>query len=149
MKNFKIQAKIGDGAYSVVYKVLRVSDGKEYALKKVKMGNLSPKEKENALNEVRILASLEYMFYIYYDRHPNIISYKEVFFDDSTNSLCLVMEYADGGDLYKRIVEHTKKKALFNEDHIWKIFIQIVRGLKALHDQDILHRDLKVNYELL
>lgn len=56
----------------------RLVDGQEYALKKVKMGNLTPKEKENALNEVRILASLH---------HKNVISYKEAFFDDGTNSL--------------------------------------------------------------
>ena len=42
------------------------------------MTNLSEKEKENALNEVRILASI---------RHPNIISYKEAFLDEGTNSL--------------------------------------------------------------
>jgi NIMA (never in mitosis gene a)-related kinase len=37
----------------------RVSDGELYALKKVKLGKLTEKEKENALNEVRILASIQ------------------------------------------------------------------------------------------
>ena len=55
------------------------------------MMKLSEKEKENALNEVRILASI---------RHPNIASYKEAFFEDSTSSLCLVMEFLNDGDLY-------------------------------------------------
>lgn len=59
MKDFVILTKIGDGAYSEVYKVRRNSDNKIYALKKVKMGKLSVKEKENALNEVRILASFQ------------------------------------------------------------------------------------------
>jgi NIMA (never in mitosis gene a)-related kinase len=36
-----------------------VSDGVLYALKKVKLGKLTEKEKENALNEVRILASIQ------------------------------------------------------------------------------------------
>lgn len=48
------------------------------------MGNLSNKEKENALNEIRILASLE---------HETIIAYKEAFFEDLTSTLCLVMEF--------------------------------------------------------
>jgi NIMA (never in mitosis gene a)-related kinase len=55
------------------------------------MSKLNDKEKENALNEVRILASIN---------HPNVIAYKEAFFDDNSSSLCIVMEYADGGDLY-------------------------------------------------
>lgn len=58
--DFQIIKKLGDGAYSSVYKVRRAEDNDVYALKKVKMLNLSDKEKENALNEVRILASLEH-----------------------------------------------------------------------------------------
>ena len=68
----------GDGAYSSVYKVRRQEDNDLYALKMVKMLNLSEKEKENALNEVRILASIT---------HPNVISYKEAFIDESSSSL--------------------------------------------------------------
>lgn len=54
------------------------------------MRNLAEKEKQNALNEIRILASMQ---------HPNIVSYKDSFLDEATCSLCIVMEYADGGDL--------------------------------------------------
>jgi NIMA (never in mitosis gene a)-related kinase len=54
------------------------------------------------------------------------------------------MEYADDGDLYQRIVEHQKKGTSFKEPEIWSIFVQITRGLRALHDLGILHRDLKV-----
>lgn len=50
LKDFEILAKLGDGAYSTVYKVRRIEDGQTYALKRVKMGGLSPKEKDNALN---------------------------------------------------------------------------------------------------
>ena len=49
-----------------------------YALKKVKMLNLTDKEKENALNEVRILASIN---------HNGVIAYKEAFIDDPSSSL--------------------------------------------------------------
>lgn len=73
---------IGEGAYSSVYKVQRKSDGREYALKKVKLLNLSSKEKENALNEVRILASI---------RQPNVICYKECFLEEKSNSLWLII----------------------------------------------------------
>ena len=60
------------------------------------MLSLSEHEKKNALNEIRLIASV---------KHPNIVQYKESFIDEGTQSLCLVMEYADGGDLAQRITE--------------------------------------------
>ena len=79
---------------------LRVEEGKFLGLspfepilisfQQVKMMKLSEKEKENALNEVRILASVN---------HANIAGYKEAFFEESTQCLCIVMEFCDNGDL--------------------------------------------------
>ncbi len=45
LKDFEIISKLGDGAYSTVYKVSRKEDSKTYALKRVKMISLSAKEK--------------------------------------------------------------------------------------------------------
>ena len=61
-----------------MYHVSRYLDNKTYALKKVKMVKLSEKEKENALNEVRILASIQ---------HPSIVAYHEAFIDEPSQSL--------------------------------------------------------------
>ena len=58
IRDFVPLSKLGEGTYSTVYKVRRNTDQQVYALKKVKMNQLSTKEKENALNEVRILASI-------------------------------------------------------------------------------------------
>ena len=134
MDGFEILEKLGDGAYSVVYKVRRKEDSQIYALKKVSLSNLSQKEKENSLNEVRILASVKSTF---------VIAYKEAFIDESDQSLCIVMEYADKGDLYQKITQFKKMGCLIDEVDIWRIFIQMTKGLKALHDLKILHRDLK------
>lgn len=43
LKDFEIVSKLGDGAYSTVYKVTRKEDNKTYALKRVKLGTLSNK----------------------------------------------------------------------------------------------------------
>lgn len=59
--------KIGEGTYSTVYKVKRIVDDHIYALKQVKLEDLSTKEIQNAINEVRFMASI---------RHPNIVCYK-------------------------------------------------------------------------
>ena len=134
MNGFEIIKKIGNGSFSVVYKVRRKADNNIYALKKVKLFKLREKEKLAALNEVRILASI---------KSPFIISYKEAFIEESDKSLCIVMEYADNGDLYQKICLYKKMNLLMEESDIWRIFIQMVKGLKILHDFKILHRDLK------
>ena len=97
--DFENLSLLGDGAYSTVYKVKRKSNQQIYALKKVKIGGLSDKEKENALNEVRILASI---------KNPWVICYKESFIDQDSQSLWLVIEFADDGDLFQKISEHWK-----------------------------------------
>lgn len=61
-----------------MYKARRLIDNEFYAIKKVKLNNLNDREKENALNEVRILASIN---------HQNVVSYKESFIEQSTNFL--------------------------------------------------------------
>jgi NIMA (never in mitosis gene a)-related kinase len=78
---------LGEGTYSSVYKVKRPADSQEYALKKVRLLNLTDKEKENALNEVRILASI---------KNPNIISYKEAFADEPSSCLWYFFDSDNG-----------------------------------------------------
>ena len=64
MQNFEIVNTLGEGTYSTVYKVMRLSDQKLYAMKQVKMTRLDEEDKLAALNEIRILASIQ---------HKNII----------------------------------------------------------------------------
>mmetsp|Transcript_2683 Transcript_2683/g.6325 ORF Transcript_2683/g.6325 Transcript_2683/m.6325 type:complete len:423 (+) Transcript_2683:62-1330(+) len=134
LADFDVVGSLGEGAYSSVFEVLRRDDGLTYALKKVKLPSLSSKEKLNALNEVRLLASIE---------HPNVIAYKEAFFDDQSKSLCIITEYADGGDLFHKIQQQQKLRQYMRESEIWNYLLGMSRGLKALHDLKILHRDLK------
>jgi NIMA (never in mitosis gene a)-related kinase len=63
--------ELGAGSFGRVVKVRKHQKGDVFAMKQIKMMQLSAKEKDNALNEVRLLASID---------SPNIISYKSAFF---------------------------------------------------------------------
>lgn len=134
IQNFEILSKIGKGSFGNVYKVRRRKDGQIYAMKKVNITTLSQKEINNALNEIRIIASI---------KSPYIISYKESFYSYEANSLYMITEYFDDGDLEKKIKCFSKSNLSFSEAEIWNLFSQIVKGVKSLHDNKIMHRDLK------
>ena len=137
IRDFKKEKVLGKGSFGSVYLVRRKQDNKIYALKTVIMEKLNKREQENSVNEVRILASVN---------HPNVIGYKEAFWDEDGNagsSLNIVMEYADDGDLHSKIEKMKKAGGFFKEPIIWSYAIQMIEGLKALHDKKIMHRDLK------
>ena len=134
LNDFIIGKLLGKGVFGSVSLVTRKRDGNIYAMKRVNIGKLSKKEKLSALNEIRILASLS---------HPNIIGYKEAFFDEKSNTLNIVMEYAEEGDLEQKIKYNLKKRLNLDESTIWGWIIQLLKGIKYLHDNKIMHRDLK------
>ena len=88
------------------------------------IAKLNEKERENALNEVRFLASI---------RHKNIIGYRAAFLDEASKTLCIVMEFANDGDLLHKIQDLRKKGTFLAEPEIWRIFIQLAMGLHCLH----------------
>ena len=78
--------------------------------------------------------------------HPNIIHFREVY-KTKKGQLCIVMDYADGGDLTSHIKkakdESEGGKKLLDEDKILDWFTQICLAMKHCHDRKIIHRDLK------
>ncbi|CAD8084523.1 unnamed protein product [Paramecium sonneborni] len=134
IQDFNVLEKLGEGSFSSVYRVQRKSDGQYYALKKVNISQQSYKERENALNEIRILASLD---------SPYIVEYKDSFLDSESKTLYVIMEFASGGDL-NSLLKQGKIKGGVEETEIWKVLTQITIGVKMLHDNNILHRDLKL-----
>ena len=132
--DFEFIRTLGKGAFSTVYLVKRKADQKFYALKSIIMEKLKENEQQNSVNEIRILSSIS---------HPNIIGFKESFFNEKNKTLNIVMEYCDDGDLETKIKIMKRNRQKFEENLIWSYFIQIIHGLKALHDKKILHRDLK------
>lgn len=134
LRDFEFLDKLGEGAFSMVWKVKRVHSHSLYALKKVQMNSLNEKEKRNALNEVQLLSRVS---------HPNVISYKEGFFDKESGSLCLLMEFASGGDLYKKVQAHKRARTFFSEEFLWDLLASLCSALCSLHELNIMHRDLK------
>ena len=53
------------------------------------------------------------------------------------------MEYIGGGDLQKKVKEYFDKRTYLSEKRIWLYFLQCLIGLKHLHNNKIIHRDIK------
>jgi serine/threonine protein kinase len=65
------------------------------------------------------------------------------------SNISIVIEFADNGDLFQKICDHISEKTYFDEKEIWTVFIQLVRGLGALHTMNVMHRDLKVLTQII
>ena len=63
------------------------------------------------------------------------------------NLICLhdsvVMECADSGDLLRMISDRKKRKVHFRESQVWRLLIETVYGLRAMHELHVMHRDIK------
>ena len=93
------------------------------------------KDKEQTtknINEIEIFKQLN---------HDNLIKYFNSFIHK--DKLCIVMEYADDGDLHSKIEKHLNEKKLIPEKTIWNWFLQLCNGLHYLHMKKIIHRDIK------
>lgn len=125
---------IGKGSFGEAVLVRSKLDGKKYVAKAIDSTSMTAKEKRDVQNEIRILAAVS---------HPNIIRYQEHFEDGTL--IFIIMEYADGGDLSTRIKEAKRQDPgnPFDPQLAMFWFLQICMALKYLHDNHILHRDLK------
>lgn len=97
-------------------------------MKRINISSLKPKEKDNTLNEVRILASIQNPYII--SKHFINQGYKDAFFDAASNDFCVVTEYADGGDLFELIKEYKKARKYVSEKRVWNYIEQIAIGIR-------------------
>eukprot|EP01064_Diplonema_japonicum_P032832 TRINITY_DN6293_c4_g1_i1.p1 TRINITY_DN6293_c4_g1~~TRINITY_DN6293_c4_g1_i1.p1 ORF type:complete len:247 (+),score=61.58 TRINITY_DN6293_c4_g1_i1:90-743(+) len=122
---------IGKGNMGACFLMRNNDDGKHYVMKQIDLANLSKRERRQALNEARVLSSL---------KHPNIINYVDSFLARRTDHLCIVMEYADAGDIAGRL---KSCRGHLRENVILDWLIQICLAVNAVHQKHILHRDVK------
>ncbi|XP_034386897.1 serine/threonine-protein kinase Nek1 isoform X13 [Cyclopterus lumpus] len=130
MDKYEKVKKIGEGSFGKAILVKSKQDGHQYVIKEIGISAMSSKERQESRKEVAVLATMS---------HPNIVQYKESF--EEGGCLYIVMDYCEGGDLFKKI--NSQKGALFSEEKILDWFVQISLALKHVHDRKILHRDIK------
>lgn len=127
--NYKILKKIGKGSFSNVFKAHKLDDENEfYAIKIISLKNLSDKIIDNVKKEINIMLKIN---------HENIIKLHETIV--TQKYIYLIMDFCDGGDLYKFI----KKNGKLTEEESKKYFLEISKGLYFLYSNNLIHRDLK------
>lgn len=132
MESYTREKQIGEGSFGTVYLVRYKKTSVNYVVKEINISKMTKPEKDEALREARVLSKLQ---------HPNIITYKESFIQHG--NLHIVTDYCEGGDLSSKIRRNALKTCYFTEDDILDWFVQICLALKYVHEQKILHRDIK------
>ena len=133
LRKYKKIKYLGKGSYGAAILVcLRGDEKKKFVVKEIVVGHLKESEQRAARKEAEVLSQMQ---------HSNITMYIESFVEGS--KLYIVMEFADGGDLSQAIANRKKTDRYWKENELMRILVQICLALKHVHDQNILHRDLK------
>ncbi|XP_061187004.1 serine/threonine-protein kinase Nek4-like [Saccostrea echinata] len=128
------------GSFGFVYKA-RLTDketgstgykGEIYAAKILSLENATDRHRELVNREINILQQLD---------HPNVVHYQYHIVADKI--ACIVMEYCSGGTLFQHIGALKRDNKVMDEEEFVSTLIQIAKGVEFLHDNAIIHRDLK------
>ncbi|ELK32756.1 PREDICTED: cyclin-dependent kinase 11B [Myotis davidii] len=136
VEEFQCLNRIEEGTYGVVYRAKDKKTNEIVALKRLKM----EKEKEGFP-----ITSLREISTILKAQHPNIVTVREIVVGSNMDKIYIVMNYVEH-DL-KSLMETMKQPFLPGE--VKTLMIQLLCGVKHLHDNWILHRDLKTSNLLL
>ena len=138
VNQFLLVSKLGAGSSSKVYLARDEISGKYYAAKAVRVHeqrNSAPRA-ASLEREIRILRIV---------RHPSIIRLHDVLYASNMDKAFLIMDWAECGSLQQSI----KDGIAFDETVLANMFAQIAQGVKYLHTQGIVHRDVKPSNILL
>lgn len=131
---YHIGQKLGSGACGIVYTVYDYKTLQPFAVKQIKKHQMNGYEKGKAMNEGEIMKTI---------KHPCVVKMFDVV--DSGDSVYIILELMQGGDLLSRITKST-----FLSENVSKLFFyQMCHTIKYLHDRNITHRDLKPDNILL
>uniref|UniRef100_A0A0K3CJ22 BY PROTMAP: gi/472584551/gb/EMS22137.1/ STE/STE11/cdc15 protein kinase [Rhodosporidium toruloides NP11] gi/647399342/emb/CDR43947.1/ RHTO0S08e08328g1_1 [Rhodosporidium toruloides] n=1 Tax=Rhodotorula toruloides TaxID=5286 RepID=A0A0K3CJ22_RHOTO len=114
LPDFKLAEKLGQGAFGSVYKI--------------DLSHIPESELPDIMSEIDLLKNLH---------HPNIVQYRG--YARTSTSLYIILEYCENGSLSAII----KKFGRIPESLVGLYTLQVLQGLQYLHDQGVIHRDIK------
>ncbi|KAL8674280.1 MAG: hypothetical protein Q9168_001347 [Polycauliona sp. 1 TL-2023] len=118
LKDYQLGDCLGRGAFGSVFRALNMGTGETVAVKQIKLADL-PK------SELRVIT------------HPNIVKYHG--FVKSAEALNIILEYCENGSLHSI----SKNFGKFPENLVGLYMSQVLHGLLYLHEQGVIHRDIK------
>ncbi|KAM0715256.1 hypothetical protein Q7P37_008754 [Cladosporium fusiforme] len=128
LKDFQLGDCLGRGAFGSVYRALKWSTGETVAIKQVRLSDLPKSELNVIMQEIDLLKNLN---------HANIVKYHG--FVKTADNLYIILEYCENGSLHSICKNFGK----FPENLVSLYTSQVLQGLLFLHEQGVIHRDIK------
>ena len=126
-KKYKPTKVLGSGSFGCVYEAKNTTFGNKVAMKVIKKDKENELDEQEIRNEINILKQLS---------HPNIVKIYEFYI--SENHYYIITEFCKEGELFSYI------KNKYSERQLAVLFYQVFSGLWYLHENKILHRDIKL-----
>lgn len=126
---YSIQEKLGQGCFASVYRVLRVSDNAQFAMKVVSKSNLDADTHillQNELDALRLVSE-----------YPGVVTLHDTI--TTPSHMCFIMEYIRGGPLLDKVIA----QGSFSENDARLLFRAILRTLAYMAKVGVVHRDIK------
>jgi len=127
--DYQVMESIGKGAFGQVYRGLCIRSAETVAIKRVFLQGIPKEELDSIEMEIKLLQGL---------MHPNIVKYRDAI--RSEKHLNIVLEYVENGSLASLL---NKFKGAIPEPLIAHYIGQVLLGLNYLHNQGVIHRDIK------
>lgn len=128
--DYRLVDFVGAGGMGEVYRAVHLKLGRVVAIKVLTQVDRTPNSIERFHNEARLHARLH---------HPRIATLHD--FLEVSGQTCIVMEYVDG----QTLDEHIKSAGRLPAADALRIFRGIVEGVGYIHNNGIIHRDIKSN----
>eukprot|EP00913_Durusdinium_trenchii_P010836 g10165.t1 len=113
---------LGQGSFGKAFLARDLSNNELVVMKQVRVEKMDAKARDTAVREAVALRRV---------RHPNVVRFRQVFV--RSGWLCLVMDFADGGDLCCAVKERAKSGELFEESAVLECFSQVADAVRYVH----------------